>query len=631
MMPISEHNFLASIPLPFSLPTRVYGAMLAIWHVRPALQRRFPLYKGKPADFVRFLAWCAGDGRRQFAILRSIPEWDAALSQRVELPEIPGDFWANGFSVDMFLHGVAMYRYALGPMLYNRAARHRAACNYWCGARHKRFQPHPPQWQCGFLAKRFGSMKSLIDVVRPRKTKSEKENAHLEEEFGLSDIRRVFEAPNNIAASALKELPCEDAIQISGDVRGFSLPLPLKMIRFISWVIEKFNGLPTEFQLSSITGLIPVGRPPLSRLAYPFGVNLFGYAKGELGIGEEIRMVALALKAQNIPFCIVNVQLGSKVSQQDTSAETWVVNQPHYAINIFCTTGIEQVRYACTHGLDVFNNRYNIGLWPWELPTWPTSCTYTYAMVDEIWGISHYTANAYRNAQRPVYAMTLPVTVDLVSQETRADFGLPEKDYLFVFSFDFNSKLSRKNPAGVIHAFQRAFPLNKRLAVGLVIKASHATNNNKEWRRIKAMIKADPRIHVIDVTLRRPQLLALFRCCDCYVSLHRAEGFGLVLAETLLLDKQLIATGFSGNMDFCTDERVGLVRYKKREMNPREYFHASGQSWAEPDLEHAAELMRQIYANPKRVIPNEFDFSPATVGAKYASRLHEIRQQLNLA
>lgn len=630
-LPTVKHGFLVSIPFPFPLPTQIYGAMLAIWHLRPVLQRRFPLHKGKPGDFVRFLAWCAGEGRRKFAILRSIPEWDAALAQRIELPEIPGDFWANGYSVGMFLHGVAMYRYTLGSVLYHRTARHHIACDYWRGARHKGFHPPPAQWQCGFLANRFGTLKSLVDTIRLGKNDSGKEDTQLDEEFGLSDIRHIYEKPNKIAVCALREiLSCEDAVQITGDIRGFSLQLPLKMIRSISWLIERLNGMPTESQLSSITDRIPIDRQPLSRLAYPFGVNLFGYAKGDLGLGEDVRMAALALKSQNIPFCIVNVQLGPNVSQQDASVEKWIVDQPLYAINIFCTTGIEQSRYACERGLDVFQGRYNIGLWPWELPDWPASCNFAYAMVDEIWGISRYTANAYRNAQRPVYAMTLPVTVDLVAQENRADFGLPENDYLFVFSFDFNSRLSRKNPEGVIQAFRRAFPLGKNDAVGLVIKASHSSGNNSEWRRIKALIKADPRIHLIDATLRRPQVLALYRCCDCYVSLHRAEGFGRGLAEALLLDKQLIATSFSGNMDFCTEERIGLVRYKIRDLAPEEYFHAGGQYWADPDIDHAAEIMQHIYANPKRVIPNEFDFSPSTVGARYAQRLHEIKQQFNL-
>jgi len=631
IMPAEKHNFLVSIPLPFRLPTPVYGAMLAIWHYRPVLKRRFPLYKGNPKDFVRFLAWCAGDGRRQFAILRSMPEWDEALSQRIELPEIADDFWAGGFSVDMFLYGVARYRYTLGPMLHQGAARHRIARAYWRGERHKRFQPTPAQWQCLFLARRFNCLKSLIDVLRLKKNDFGKDDILLAQEFGLSDIHHIFEGLDKSAAFVQKVLPPgDDSVQLSADIGGFPFRLPLKVIRSASWIIERFIGLPTEYQISTITARIPVGRQLLSGSPYPFGVNLFGYAKGEIGIGEDVRMVALALEAQNIPFCIINVQPGSNVSQQDSSVEKWIVSEPRYAINIFCTTGIEQSRYACEQGLAVFNGRYNIGFWPWELPSWPSSCTYTYAMVDEIWGISRYTANAYGNARRPVYAMSLPVTVDCVSQENRADFGLPENDYLFIFSFDFNSKLTRKNPVGVICAFQRAFPLAGNDAVGLVIKASHVTNSNKAWERIRTMIKADPRIHVIDVTLRRPQVLALYRCCDCYVSLHRAEGFGRGLAEALLLEKQLIATSFSGNMDFCTAERVGLVRYKKRDLAADEYFHGGGQYWADPDIDHAAELMQDTYTNPKRVQPNEFDFSPMTIGARYARRLREIKRQLNL-
>ena len=98
-----------------------------------------------------------------------------------------------------------------------------------------------------------------------------------------------------------------------------------------------------------------------------------------------------------------------------------------------------------------------------------------------------------------------------------------------------------------------------------------------------------------------------------------------------MLEKQLIATGYSGNMDFCTDDRVGLVKYKIRKLQSGEYFHGDNQQWAEPDLDHAAELMREIWVKPKKVRSREFDFSPAKVGELYAQRLSEIGQQLNLA
>jgi glycosyltransferase involved in cell wall biosynthesis len=357
---------------------------------------------------------------------------------------------------------------------------------------------------------------------------------------------------------------------------------------------------------------------------------LFGYAKGELGIGEDVRLVATALKTQGIPFCIVNVKPGDNVSQKDTSAEEWLVDAPQYAINIFCSTGVEQVRYGCEKGLEIFEGRYTIGFWPWELPKWPASCEHAYAMVDEIWGISEYTANAYRYARCPVIAMSLPVTVDKIAPLKRKDFGLADKGYYFIFSFDLNSTIARKNPGAVIQAFQKAFPVTKQEPVKLVIKISHVDETNAEFQRIMSAIASDSRIQIIPETLRRSEVLALYSCCDCFVSLHRAEGFGRGLAEALLLNLQVVTTGYSGNLDFCTDDRVGLVRYNSVPVGQRQYFHADGQFWADPDIEHAATLMEEVYRQPRQVNPKLIDFSPESLGLRYARRLNEIKYQLKL-
>ena len=135
------HGLLAPIAVPFHLPTPIYGAMLAIWYLRPVLQRRFPLHKGKPEDFVRFLAWCAIEGRRQFAILRSIPEWDAAMVRSLSLPVVKNDGWSEGFSVAMFFYGVVRYRYFIAPLIRDPKVRQRIARDFWRGERHKSILP----------------------------------------------------------------------------------------------------------------------------------------------------------------------------------------------------------------------------------------------------------------------------------------------------------------------------------------------------------------------------------------------------------------------------------------------------------------------------------------------------------
>jgi hypothetical protein len=220
--------------------------------------------------------------------------------------------------------------------------------------------------------------------------------------------------------------------------------------------------------------------------------------------------------------------------------------------------------------------------------------------------------------------MSLPVALGEVGAQTRADFGLPEKAYLYSFAFDINSSAARKNPEGLIAAFQKAFPIGGNEDVGLVLKISHPETGCKLWRTIRKAAARDARIHLIEKTMRRPELLALFKACDCFVSLHRAEGFGRCLAEALLLGNQLITTGFSGNLDFCHEPRVALVRHKIVPIKPGAYMWGEGQKWADPDLDHAAELMRSVRQNP-RANPNEaFSFAPESVGARYAKRLTEI-------
>jgi hypothetical protein len=127
--------------------------------------------------------------------------------------------------------------------------------------------------------------------------------------------------------------------------------------------------------------------------------------------------------------------------------------------------------------------------------------------------------------------------------------------------------------------------------------------------------------------MRRPELLALFNSCDCFVSLHRAEGFGRCLAEALLLGKQVIATDFSGNTDFCHEPRVALVRHRMVALKPVDYMWGDGQSWADPDIDHAAELMRSVRKTPRPTGNDELPFEPAKTGKLYAARLHEIWAQ----
>lgn len=613
--------FHQEIALPFELPAKVYGAMLAIWHLRPALQRRCPLHQGRRRDWVRFLAWCATDGRKDYAILREIPEWEEELNRPVRLPALKNDPWQGCFSLGMFFSGVTTYRWSFSALLKSKRARNRVARAFWRGRRHEIGLSTIPEWQRSALGNRFQSIQNLIQVIRLKKHDLALADSDLIEKYGLNELNVLSShglSPDSMLRCAL--LP--EGIHIS------PIPIPLHAMRAAAPVIQLLKKNPTEKQRAAVTGLIETNFLRSGRAQYPFGVNLFGYARGELGIGEDIRQVAKALEANDVPVCIVNFEPGKNISQADRTADHWICEEPKYAFNLFCMTGIETSRYVCERGARALENRYNIGLWPWELPDWPESCRHAYAWVDEVWGISEYAARAHRHAApRPFLPMSLPVALGEVGGQTRADFGLPENVYLYCFAFDINSSAARKNPEGLIEAFQRAFPPGGKEDVGLVLKISHPETGCKLWRTIRKAAARDPRIHIIEETMRRPELLALFNVCNCFVSLHRAEGFGRCMAEALLLGKQVVATGFSGNLDFCEPSRVALVRYRMRPLAKGDYMWGEGQEWADPDLEHAAELMQSVRVDPRDTRHRDFDFHPSLVGARYAARLRNIWSQ----
>lgn len=383
-----------------------------------------------------------------------------------------------------------------------------------------------------------------------------------------------------------------------------------------------------------------------------FGINVIGYAYGQLGIGEDARMAARACLAAQVPFNMVSFAPGADIGQNDRSMQQHVVERGEFAINLFCLTAEETGRYYAEQGVSQFINRYNIGYWPWELGAWPDDWQMLFDLVDEVWVSSQHTFDALVPVcNKPLYLMPMAVDLGLVRhfksrRQARAHFRLPAQAKLFCFAFDLNSYIERKNPQACVEAFLRAFSQDEYpdTAVGLVIKVHPPKQPNKAWDKLKALAASDSRIHIIEQTLDRPDLLALYQTCDCFVSLHRAEGFGRGLAEALQLGLRVICTGYSGNLDFCYEPAAELVDYRLVKVGQAQYPHAKGQYWAEPSIEHAALLMRKVFALPKltsvstknlsQYERNFSEFSPYVVGKRYKQRLKEIyakRRELNLA
>lgn len=618
------HPYHQPLTLPFDLPTKIYGGMIAVWLLRPNLQRRFPLHKNRQVDYFNFLAWCTMIGRRECKVLTEIAEWNQELNQPIQLPVLKGDKWDGCFTVGMYLAGIHRGKYWHSQILGSKTLRHRTARWYFREGRQVLALEQLENWQLEALKDSFQSYDDFIkSIIMPKDDESAVTSIRLNNET----IEKGWELAGK-SESIIKITPNK----ASKFTRALARFLPIEVNEIVA-ISKKKHPKPSTAIITEVAkklnALIQKQKPKNTNTK-PFGVNLYGYANGELGIGEDVRMLALAFKAAEVPFCIINIEPGSDVSQKDHSVDAWVVTKPEYHFNIFCMTGIEMCRLVCEKGTQILEAHYNIGLWPWELPEWPEAWHHTWSLVDELWGISHFTANAYSEAPVPVIPMPLPVVVDKVEKLSRKHWHLPEEAYLFVYSFDMNSRLKRKNPSGVILAFQQAAQGFSVAEVGLVLKVSHLKPENPEWKKLALLINNDPRIHLITTELRRPEVLALYQNCDCYVSLHRSEGFGRSLAEAQLLGLSLIATSYSGNMEFCQEPTL-CVGYSLVELEPGDYFYGDGQQWAEPSITQAAELMQlqlKQDRNNKTIKYNTNSFSPEYCGNQFKKRLHLIASQI---
>ena len=357
---------------------------------------------------------------------------------------------------------------------------------------------------------------------------------------------------------------------------------------------------------ASRPALLPSGDLPLAQK--PMGVNWYGFAYGELGIGEDVRMAVAACESAGIPYRVINIDAGKDLRQADAALKTRVQHSDTVApfrVNVFCVPGFDMVsRVFLQMGPELFKGHINIGWWPWELPVWPKAWGEAFDLVDELWTGSRFTQATYAGAtQKPVHLMPLPVSVDRGCKLARSSVGLPERKFLYLFIFDFNSHLARKNPQAVIAAFRKAFPAKDK-SVNLVLKVMNVKDADPRWQAFLKLCEKDDRIWLITETMDRADVLGLVESCDAYVSLHRAEGFGRTLAEAMLYGKPVIATGYSGNADFMHPEWTFAVDYKTVPVQAGEYpfVEAVDQAvWAEPSIDDAARQFKNARQKAKEI------------------------------
>ncbi len=375
--------------------------------------------------------------------------------------------------------------------------------------------------------------------------------------------------------------------------------------------------------------------PPRVEEGSPPAVRVTGYLSHTLGLGSSARGYARALAAAGVPTSTASVpqfhmelptELDAKYGLHDFED---LVHEGGHGIEIVAVNPEELPSFVERLGEDYFQGP-RIGIWAWETNSIPARWARAFALVQEIWVNSHFMAeNIGAVAPVPVIALPPPVTPPSeAAAPTR--LGIPDDGFLFLFVFDYLSTIQRKNPVGLIEAFKRAFAPGE--GPRLLLKTINAPLRPLAEEEVLWAAHGRPDVHVVDRSLSAAQLNGLMAACDCYVSLHRSEGFGLTLAEAMAIGKPVIGTGYSGNLDFMTPANSYLVQYELGRVGPDcEIYPADGE-WAQPSVEHAAQLMRRVYEHPEEAaavgtraredIAREL--SPQATGAAMRRRLEEL-------
>lgn len=325
----------------------------------------------------------------------------------------------------------------------------------------------------------------------------------------------------------------------------------------------------------------------------PWGVNVVGYFRSELGTGEAARQVVNALDAKEVPALPIHGQT-VPLSRQGHPYVTAAPEDAPYPVNVICMNADMLPEFASQVGDAFFAGRYSIGLWFWEVSRFPERWTRSFSLLEEVWAPTAHVAAALEPlAEVPVSTVRIPVQPALAEPRSRAELGLPEDGFQFLFSFDYLSVFKRKNPLAVIDAFGRAFAPGE--GARLALKCINGERDPDAHAQLLAAAASHPDIEVIDSYFSPADNVSLTAACDCYVSLHRSEGFGLVMAEAMWLGKPVIATGYSGNLDFMTSSNSLLVDYRLAPIGAGADPYPPDGEWADPDVEHAAGLMRQVF------------------------------------
>lgn len=376
--------------------------------------------------------------------------------------------------------------------------------------------------------------------------------------------------------------------QVTSELRLFTTHRSRQIVRATNKVIRSARD-------SLQRKLLPARakRSPIEHAAL-----LVGYIDADLGLGESLRGLAQALSETDVQFRIYPFTVGVEGRRSKAYMSELYDRDNSYAVNVIEVAANELPTVFQNISRDHFANSYNILRTYWELSRAPNEWRNILIDIDEIWTPNYFVAESFRHIfDGPITIVPPCVQVPEVPLDGKARFNLDPARFYILFSFDYFSFPQRKNPMAVVRAFRQAFP-DPATPVGLIVKSTGAVGHFPAIKQqLRDAARQDGRIEIIDMTLDRPEMLALLKAADCYVSLHRAEGFGLGMAEAMAFGKPVIATGYSGNAEFVTPETAYPIPYKLRTVPSDGYVYPEGQVWAEPDETACSAAMVRVFSD----------------------------------
>ena len=326
-----------------------------------------------------------------------------------------------------------------------------------------------------------------------------------------------------------------------------------------------------------------------------FGVNVFGYITGEFGLGEAVRLLIKALKAANVPVALMNYGVKTNHQNNDKTFEIFSDTAP-YLINLVLV-GPSEARKILTYfsNAEIFTNCYTIYYLNWESEYFPQEYVLNISYFDEIWVPTTYCKEIIsKYVDVPVNIVRYPIEISLNNNRNdEADAFYDKSKFNFLFMFDYNSTFERKNPLNLIKAFAKAFGTENE-SVMLTIKTSSSKRYAKEKNDLISAVATFKNVKIVEKIFEKETLHHIIKNCDSYISLHRSEGFGLTMAEAMYFAKPVIATNYSGNLEFMNQLNSFLVQFTMIKVDNEIINYDKNTIWSNPDINHAAQLLKRV-------------------------------------